>query len=114
MSRKGHAERERGSVLLETAFAVPVLLAVSLALVWAVSLGSTYVRALDAAQAAARAIARGAPAPDTSAIGDLSTTVDGDFVHVVISRDVSAPVPLLAGFTVRVSADAVAALEATP
>ena len=48
----------RGMVTLETALALPVLVAVALGLIWLVSMGINQARCADAAREAARAIAR--------------------------------------------------------
>lgn len=103
---------DRGSVLLEAALAIPALVAVAVALTWVVSLGATYVRALDVAQSSARQVARGAapvPAPEGF---ESDVSVEGNIVRARVTSDVSAPVPLLHGITVTVVADAVAAVEA--
>lgn len=102
---------DRGSVLLEVALAIPALVAVAVALTWVVSLGATYVRALDVAQSSARQVARGAaPAPTPEGF-DSAVSVEGNVVRARVTSDVSAPVPLLRGITVTVAADAVAAVE---
>jgi Flp pilus assembly protein TadG len=46
-------------VTAETALALPVLVAVTLAMLWLVSLGLGQMRVVDAAREAARAVARG-------------------------------------------------------
>lgn len=102
---------DSGSVVLETAFAIPALIAVTVALVWVVSLGATYVRLLDSAQTTARHVARGAAAPAAPDGAQVVVTAEGDVVRATAWRDVSPPVPLLQGLSVRVSADATAALE---
>ena len=50
---------ERGAVTAELAMAVPLLLAVTLGLVWLLTLGTAQVRMVDATREAARAVARG-------------------------------------------------------
>ena len=79
--------RDRGSVLLETAFAIPVLAAIALALVWVVSLGAAYAYALDTAQTAARAVSRGAPAPLPHSDERLDVIHDAGLVDVTVTRD---------------------------
>ncbi len=49
---------ERGAVTAETVMVLPVLVAVTLGLVWLVSLAATQVRVVDAARETARAVAR--------------------------------------------------------
>lgn len=99
---------DTGSVLLETAFAVPVLLAVTVALVWVASLGATYVRALDAAQTTARQAARGAVITDSA---DTRVFIADGLAHAVVVRPVHAPLPLLGALTVDVTAEASALIE---
>jgi Flp pilus assembly protein TadG len=53
-----HVRAERGAVTAETAVVLPVLLAVTLGLVWLVSLAATQVRVVDGAREVARAAAR--------------------------------------------------------
>ena len=99
---------DRGSVLLETALAIPILLAVTVALVWVASLGAAYVRALDVAQTAARQAARGVTMP---AVEGLSVSVDGGLARAVVVQPMSAPVPMLGGMTIDVTAEATALVE---
>lgn len=88
---------------------IPVLLAVTVLLVWVTSLGATYVRLLDVAQTAARQAARGAV--DTARVSDVDVEireVDG-LIRAEAREHVSPP---LAGFwgwglTVRAEAHAV-------
>ena len=102
------AGTDSGSVLLETAIAIPVLLAVTAALVWVASLGAAYVRALDAAQTAARQAARGAVIPLAS---DVSVSISEGLAHARVIRPVRAPFPLLDRLTVDVTAEATAHVE---
>ena len=100
---------DTGSVLLETAFAVPILLAVTVALVWVASLGATYVRALDAALTAARQAARGAAVTE---IPGLQLSMSDGLAHAVVVRPVHAPLPLIGALSVDVTAEASALVEA--
>ena len=50
---------ERGAVTAETALALPLMVAVTLAMVWMLSFGVAQMKATDAAREAARALARG-------------------------------------------------------
>jgi hypothetical protein len=99
--------RDRGSVLLETAIAIPVLLAVAAALAWTLSLVSTTLALQEAARQVARDVARGVDV--ASAIGSAESSLPGAVltverlggrVMVLARRDVGAPVPLLDGLTV--------------
>lgn len=59
MSRR---RSERGAATAELALALPLLLAVTLGLVWLLSVASAQIRIVDAARETARAAARGEPA----------------------------------------------------
>lgn len=106
-ARPARADRERGSVLLETAIAIPVLLAVTVALAWGLSLVGTAAALGDAVRQVARDVARGVPAADAVAaaqaeLPDATITVEdvGGSATVVARRSVPAPVALLAGLAV--------------
>lgn len=71
-------------VTAELALGLPVLLAVTLALVWAVSLGLAQVRAVDAAREAARLLARG---DDLATAVSAARQVAPGAVVEVLSRD---------------------------
>ena len=104
--------------------AIPLLVAVTLGLVWLLSLGTAQVRMVDATREAARAIARGDSveeavwrarlvAPDGSTLS-VATAVDGQVV-VTGTAEVDGVGGLFAFLpTVSLSARAVAATEAPP
>lgn len=100
---------DRGSVVVEAALVIPVLLAVTVLLVWVMSLGATYVRLLDVAQTAARQAARGViDATSMPGVDVELVEVDG-LIRAEAREQVSPP---LAGFwhwgiTVRAEAHAV-------
>lgn len=84
--RRGAGGRgEGGAVTAETALALPVLIAVTLAMVWLVSLGLAQMRVVDAAREAARAVARGESAAEAERLARVAApgaqvsirTVDG-------------------------------------
>ena len=60
---------DRGSVTAETALVLPVLVAVTLGLLWLVSVAVTQVRVVDAARETARAVARDEPEAQAVARG---------------------------------------------
>lgn len=118
-SRRG----ERGAVTAELAMTLPLLVAVTVGLVWLLAVGAAQVRAVDAARETARAVARGdavaaavergervAPAGATVAVAGT-----GAEVRVVVTGEVSGPGGLF-GFLppARVRAEAVAAVEVPP
>lgn len=99
---------DRGFVLLETALAIPILLAVAVALAWSLSIAATSAALGDAARTAARSLARGEALPDVLERARAHGATVGienaaDFVVVVATRDVSPPVPILNGLSITVS-----------
>ena len=114
---------QRGAVTAELALGLPLLLAVTVGLVWLLAVGAGQVRVVDAAREGARSIARGDPEAvafdrATTVAGEgsrVSASRDGDEVVVTVSRKVSGPGRLfdfLPGITLE--AEAVAASEAPP
>lgn len=111
---------QRGAATAELALAIPLLLSLTVGLVWLLSVGAAQVRMVDAAREAARATARGDAAAEAESRGER-VAPPGSSVRVV-SRDgevvstasgsVGPPGGLL-GFlpTVRLHARAVAATE---
>jgi Flp pilus assembly protein TadG len=94
-----HHERERGAVTAETALALPLLVAVTLAMVWMVAFGVQQMKATDAAREAARALARGESPEDAIALArqvvpdaDVEVSESGGRVTVVVRAEVSSPV----------------------
>ena len=86
---------ERGAVTAELAMAMPLLLAVTIGLVWLLALATAQVRMVDATREAARAVARGDSADEALERGELVapagaaltvTTVDD---RVVVSGSVT-------------------------
>lgn len=56
---RGAARGERGAVTAELALGLPLLCALTLALVWMLAVAMAQIRAVDAARETARALARG-------------------------------------------------------
>ena len=113
---------ESGAATAELAMALPVLVAVTVGLVWLLAVGEAQVRVVDAARETARAAARGDGAGEAVARGlqvapegsRVTVAVTGDRVRASAAGQVAGPGGLfdfLPGVTVH--ADAVAALEAT-
>jgi hypothetical protein len=96
---------------VEVAFAIPVLVAVTVLLVWVMSLGATYVRALDAAQTAARQAARGAEVPGESDGIRVSIDRANDIITAEASTDVAPPLLAFSGWSLTIRAEAHAAPE---
>ena len=119
MRRRG----ERGAVTAELVVALPVLLAVTLALVWLIGLGVGEVRVVDGAREGARAVARGDDeqtarrlAAEVAGVGATVRIDQADGrVVVTIERVVTGPVGLLGHLpAVRLRATAVTAPEQPP
>jgi len=98
---------DQGSVLLETAIAIPILLAVAAALAWVLSLVGATLALQEAARQVARDVARGVEVQ--TAIGSAEATYPGAVVTlenadgrvtVLARREVLAPVPILSGLSV--------------
>ncbi|WP_067438602.1 TadE family type IV pilus minor pilin [Nocardioides jensenii] len=93
---------ERGAVTAETALALPLLVAVTLAMVWMLTFGVAQMKATDAAREAARALARGESRADAVALAqrvapgaEVSVSQLGDMVVVVVTGSVPSPGGLL-------------------
>jgi Flp pilus assembly protein TadG len=95
---------ERGAVTAETALVIPVLVAVSLAMVWLLTLGVAQMTVTDAAREAARALARGEPADRAVQLAELASpgasvaiVRHNGMVVVTVRREVSPPGGVLEG-----------------
>jgi hypothetical protein len=114
---------ESGAATAELAMALPLLVAVTVGLVWLLAVGAAQIRVVDAARETARAAARGdgtgaAVARGLRVVpegGRLTVSVAGDRVWASASGRVAGPGGLF-GFlpAVTVHAEAVAALEGAP
>lgn len=109
---------EGGAVTAEAALVLPVLAAVTLALVWMLGLAVAQVRVTDAAREAARAVARGDPVDEATRLAhaaapgaEVVIDAGADRVRVRVVRSVRAPGDLLghlAGARVEGRAEALA------
>lgn len=114
---------ERGAVTAELALGLPVLMAVTVGLVWLLSIGAAQVRTVDAARETARAVARGDDEGAAVAVGER-VAPDGVRVDVISSDGrvvvrASGQVPGPGGLFAflpgaDVSAEAVAVAEGEP
>jgi Flp pilus assembly protein TadG len=102
---------ERGSVLLETAFAIPALIAVCAVLLGVFAIGLTSLSLGDTAREAARAAARGASLQEVQAdaqrsapFADVDVTSSGSTITIAVRQDVSLPGIPGIGWTVERSA----------
>lgn len=104
---------------------MPVLFAVTLALVWLLSVGAAQIRTVDAARESARALARGDAPAEAIAVGErvapdgVSVTVhlEGDQVRAYAEGRIAGPgglLQFLPGAVVQAEAVAVAEEGAGP
>jgi Flp pilus assembly protein TadG len=113
---------QRGAATAELALGIPVLVSLTIGLVWLLTIGIAQVQMVDAARETARAGARGDPAEAAIARGrqvapgaDVTmSSSDGEVVAT--ASDVVAPPGGLLGFlpAVHVHAQAVTKAEAVP
>ncbi|GAB2992082.1 TadE family type IV pilus minor pilin [Nocardioides montaniterrae] len=75
------ARTQRGAATAELAMGLPLLFAVTLGLVWLLSVGTAQMRTVDAAREAARALARGDD-PAAAVAAGAKVAPDGVTVHV--------------------------------
>jgi len=117
--RSGRRRRgQRGAVTAEIALGLPLLLVVTVALVWLLAVGVAQVRVVDAAREGARVLARGDSVAEASgrasevapAGAEVSTEQGADVVVVRVRAEIAGPgstwLPL-PGVTVQASATAV-------
>ncbi len=110
---------QRGAVTAELALGIPVLVSLTIGLVWLLTIGIAQVRMVDAAREAARAGARGDSAAEAIAWGHrvapgaTVTLSSGDGDVRATASDVVAPPGGLLGFLpdVHVHAEAVTTAE---
>lgn len=113
---------QRGAATAELALGIPLLVSLTIGLVWLLTIGLAQVRMVDAAREAARAGARGDGEPAAVARGlqvapgAAVSVTDRDGRVVATARDEVAPPGGLLGFlpAVTVSAEAVTASEVDP
>jgi len=114
------ARDDRGAATAELAMVLPLLVAVTIGLVWLLAVGSAQVRAVDAARETARALARGDDQASAVARGlhvappgsRMEVSRGDGQVRVVVTGRVEGPGGLLAGMpALEINAEAVAADE---
>jgi Flp pilus assembly protein TadG len=110
---------ERGAATAELALSIPLLVSLTIGLVWLLSIGVAQVQMVDAAREAARATARGDPVGEAVSRGEqvapgstVTVTLAGGTAVATASGDVAPPGGLL-GFLpqVHLPARAVTAAE---
>lgn len=113
---------QRGAATAELALGIPVLLSLTISLVWLLTIGVAQVRMVDAAREAARAGARGDP--EVAAVAQGHQVAPGAVVTVsttegrvvATASDVVGPPGGLLGFLpeVHVHAEAETSAEVSP
>lgn len=114
----GSVHRDRGSVTLEAALVLPLLLLVGATLLWAMGVAVTVLAMGDAVRTSARLIARGEPAD--AVMAQLQTSLpdselvleprDAD-IEIRAERFMSLPFPVFSGIGFTVTQSATAPLE---
>lgn len=111
---------ERGAVTAEFALVLPVLVSVTVGLVWLLAVGAAQVRTVDAARETARALARGEDQDAAVSRGmqvappgsTITVSRSGSEVQVTVTGAVPGPGGLFAQLpTPTVRAEAIAAEE---
>ncbi|MDA3021971.1 MAG: TadE family type IV pilus minor pilin [Actinomycetota bacterium] len=115
---KSFLSRDRGSVLLETAIAIPMLFGVAMSLIWALGVATTALSLGDVARESARAIARGESleviarkANEQAPKAQVNINQGADSVLVELTQHVALPLPMLEGLGLKVHRSAVVARE---
>jgi Flp pilus assembly protein TadG len=93
------ARPERGAATAELALVLPLLVAMTVGLVWLLAVGAAQVRAVDAARETARALARGDDEAVAVARGErvapegstVTASRVGDEVRVTVTGSVRGP-----------------------
>lgn len=116
------ARKDTGAATAELALGIPLLVALTVGLIWMLAVGAAQVRVIDASREAARAVARGDDVTEAEALAlriaperaRVRIEVGASQVVVTTSARVSGPGGLLASLPgVTVTADAVALAEAS-
>ncbi len=114
---------ERGAVTAELAMALPLLVAVTIGLVWLLSIGAAQLRVVDGARETARAVARGDDEAAAVALGQrvapegaaFTVSGAGDQVRVEVSARAKGPGGLFDFLpAVTLQAEAVTTAEESP
>ena len=113
---------QRGAATVELALGIPLLVSLTVGLVWLLAVGEAQVRVVDAARETARAVARGddqaaaVARGEQVAPGSTVTVVMDDGEVVSTARDAVAPPGGVLAFlpAAQVHAEAVAAVEGPP
>jgi hypothetical protein len=119
----GRHRGERGAVTAELAMALPVLVAVTVGLVWLLAIGADQLRVVDGARETARALARGDDESAAVAVGrrvapdgaSVDVSSGGSEIRVQVTAVADGPGGIF-GFlpSVRLRAEAVTLAEEPP
>lgn len=116
------ARDDTGAATAELALGIPLLIALTVGLVWMLAVAAAQVRVIDASREAARAVARGDDVTAAEAVAvriapedaEVRIEVGASQVIVTTSARVRGPGGLLASLPgVTVTADAVALVESS-
>lgn len=112
--------RDRGSVTLEAALALPALLLVAVALMWAMGVGFTALAMGDAVRTSARLLARGEDAEHVMSLlqvslpdSNLDLESRGSDIVVTAQRFMTVPLPVFRDLGFTITQSAVAPLESS-
>lgn len=108
----------RGSVILESAIVIPVIISVGVGMLGVLSIGATALTVGDVARGAARELARGVPqhsvietAQRAVPNGDVVIDRGPDLVTVQVSRRLQLPMLSWEPFSITIERSASAAVE---
>lgn len=120
---RGRSRGQHGAATAELVLGLPLLLVVTLGMVWLLSVGSAQLRVVDGAREAARGLARGDPdeaaftrARQVAGPGSrVTASRAGDLVTVRVTRRLDGPGDFWAFLPpVGLEAEAVTAVEVAP
>jgi Flp pilus assembly protein TadG len=109
----------RGSVTAETAVILPALVIILFAFLWGIGVAVAQMQCVDAARAAARAVARGERLADARTAAsqaaptgaEISMATGDDSVKATVIARLRGPGPLLSRFALTVQGSATAMAE---
>ncbi len=112
--------RDRGSVTLEAALVLPLLLLVTSALLWGINVGTTALAMSDAVRTSARLIARGESADlvmmrlqESLPQAELDLQSRGPDVAIDATQYMSIPIPAFDGLGFTITQSATAPVESS-
>ncbi len=116
----GSVHRDRGSVTVEAALVLPLLLLVTAALLWGMSVGFTALAMGDAVRTSARLIARGESVElvmsrlqDSLPESELNLESRGPDLVISAAHYMSVPIPVFRNFGFTITQAATAPMESS-